>query len=385
MRGHEDPSIEVFLSASTLRPYLHWNARCKSTPLIDEELKSSCNGNHSHKEDDIEGRLASHFGRDSLITNRLQFIEHLRQESSAFKYPGKFIASFERKINMLQPSEIYKQLNVRRTVPCRQSKPVAEEAVDQSFKVFKVNASHPSFIRFNHHLQALLQYYIEGASFIPLDDIWNYFLVFMDKKLVAFATTWEEYLKVPRAAVTISQVLVLPPYQKFGIGSQLLQIIYKHYLRDKRCTLIVVEDPAADFQRMKDVVDIQLILSHGFFKSLREIGTTDYLDQDLFKLCSFIDHKEVSQIRTKLKLSKDNILRCFELLLLAHLDPNDAKVHEAYRKSVLKRFADCRELLTPYFRFENFADRSLFTINDLDEQEAKMREKCCLGNGQLAC
>lgn len=78
--------------------------------------------------------------------------------------------------------------------------------------MFKVNASQPNFIRSNTHLQALLQYYIEGASFIPLDDIWNYFLVYLDKKLVAFATTFEEYLKVPRAAVTISQVLVLPPY-----------------------------------------------------------------------------------------------------------------------------------------------------------------------------
>jgi hypothetical protein len=86
------------------------------------------------------------------------------------------------------------------------------DKTEQTFKVFKVNASHPSFIRQNHHLQALLQYYIEGASFIPLDDIWNYFLVYMDTKLVAYATTFEEYLKVSKAAVTISQVLVLPPY-----------------------------------------------------------------------------------------------------------------------------------------------------------------------------
>lgn len=129
----------------------------------------------------------------------------------------------------------------------------------------------------------------------------------------------------------------------------------------------MVEDPAADFQRMKDVVDIGLILKAGFFSSLLEIGQNQYLDQDTFKLCSLLDHREVSAIKTKLKLTKDNILRCFELLLLAHLDPNDGKVHEAYRKSVLRRFADCRELLTPYFRFENFADRSLFTINDLDE------------------
>ena len=129
----------------------------------------------------------------------------------------------------------------------------------------------------------------------------------------------------------------------------------------------MVEDPAADFQRMKDVVDIGLILKAGFFSSLLEIWQNQYLDQDTFILCSLLDHREVSAIKTKLKLTKDNILRCFELLLLAHLDPNDGKVHEAYRKSVLRRFADCRELLTPYFRFENFADRSLFTINDLDE------------------
>lgn len=118
---------------------------------------------------------------------------------------------------------------------------------------------------------------------------------------------------------------------------------------------------------MKDVVDINLILQSGFFKSMHGLGNNNYLDLDTFKSCSILDHKEVSLIRNKLKLTKDNILRCFELLLLAFLDPNDAKVHEAYRRSVLKRFADCRDLLKPYFRFENFADRSMFTINDLGE------------------
>jgi len=136
---------------------------------------------------------------------------------------------------------------------------------------------------------------------------------------------------------------------------------------------------------MKDVVDINLILQGGFFNSMNALGHNNYLDLETFKSCSVLDHKEVSVIRTKLKLSKDNILRCFELLLLAFLDPNDAKVHEAYRKSVLKRFADCRDLLKPYFRFENFADRSMFTINDLGEQDARLREKCCNGTGQLAC
>jgi len=106
----------------------------------------------------------------------------------------------------------------------------------------------------------MLQFYIEGASFIPVDQYWNYFLVYLDNELVAYATTFEEYLKVPKAAVTISQVLVLPPYQQHGIGSTLLNIMYQHYLKDSKCTLIYVEDPATDFQRMKDGLDTKLIL-----------------------------------------------------------------------------------------------------------------------------
>lgn len=97
---------------------------------------------------------------------------------------------------------------------------------------------------------------------------------------------------------------------------------------------------------------------------MHSLDPKKHLDLEKFKTCSVLDHKEVTLIKTKLKLPKDNILRCFELLLLAYLEPNDSKVHEAYRKSVLKKFADFRDLLKPYFRFENFAERSMYTIND---------------------
>jgi len=67
-----------------------------------------------------------------------------------------------------------------------------------------------------------------------------------------------------------------------------------------------VEDPASDFQRMKDSVDINLILEHGFFKSIRSLKK-DFLCCESFKDCANLDHKEVTLIRTKLKLRKDNI------------------------------------------------------------------------------
>ena len=79
---------------------------------------------------------------------------------------------------------------------------------------------------------------------------------------------------------------------------------------------MVVEDPADDFQRMKDALDIKLILKAGFFRSIRNVGLHNpeqMLNCESFKHIN-LDHKEIGEIRTKLKLKKENIQRCFELL-----------------------------------------------------------------------
>ena len=84
----------------------------------------------------------------------------------------------------------------------------------------------------------------------------------------------------------------------------------------QKCLTMIVEDPADDFQRMKDGLDIKLILKAGFFRSTHSLGLQNpdtYLTLDSFKLCG-LDHKEVNEIRAKLKLKKENIQRCFELL-----------------------------------------------------------------------
>jgi len=134
---------------------------------------------------------------------------------------------------------------------------------------------------------------------------------------------------------------------------------------------------------MKDALDIKMILRAGYFRSIRGLGLADpkkFLRQDSFKLCG-IDHHEVNEIRTKLKLKKDNVLRCFELLQIACLNPADAELHEAYRKYVLRKFTESRDLLMPYFKFENFAEQSMYTFNKQVRQDCRIVEKCCLGNG----
>ena len=72
---------------------------------------------------------------------------------------------------------------------------------------------------------------------------------------------------------------------------------------------MIVEDPADDFQRMKDALDIKMILQAGFFRTIRNLGLSKpnkYLKSESFKLCA-LDHEEINEIRIKLKLKKENI------------------------------------------------------------------------------
>ena len=59
LRGHDDPSIEVFLSPSTLTPYLNWTTRCQQADPP------------THKKDDIEGKLKETFENSKLGHFRL--------------------------------------------------------------------------------------------------------------------------------------------------------------------------------------------------------------------------------------------------------------------------------------------------------------------------
>jgi ribosomal protein S18 acetylase RimI-like enzyme len=45
----------------------------------------------------------------------------------------------------------------------------------------------------------------------------------------------------------ISQVLVLPPFQRRGIASAMYQMVFDLYRQEPKCFQIVVEDAADDF------------------------------------------------------------------------------------------------------------------------------------------
>jgi ribosomal protein S18 acetylase RimI-like enzyme len=49
----------------------------------------------------------------------------------------------------------------------------------------------------------------------------------------------------------ISQVLVLPPYQRRGIASRMYEMVFSHYrLHEPKCFEVLVEDAADEFQKV---------------------------------------------------------------------------------------------------------------------------------------
>ena len=58
----------------------------------------------------------------------------------------------------------------------------------------------------------------------------------------------------PIKTIIFSQILVMPPFQRMGLGSTLLENIYAHY-NTANVLEITMEDPSPECQRVRDFID----------------------------------------------------------------------------------------------------------------------------------
>ena len=109
----------------------------------------------------------------------------------------------------------------------------------KQYEVYKCQESTPKFRDYHERLQAWIMFYIDAASFIDIDDdSWRMFLMFEKEggpgnetySIVGYITIYQYYAysrETNKTRPRISQMLVLPPYQRRGLGSQLLETVYK--------------------------------------------------------------------------------------------------------------------------------------------------------------
>lgn len=75
---------------------------------------------------------------------------------------------------------------------------------------------------------------------------------------VGYTTVYLYYAYPHNNRPRISQMLILPPFQGIGIGTEFVEIVYKKFQNDPKVIDITVEDPSDDFRRVRNYVDAKL-------------------------------------------------------------------------------------------------------------------------------
>lgn len=314
--GYKDLRIRLYYTAGALETYLG----LEYTQKIDAE---ECDG---VKADDIAGKLKPYLSPD--IRNMDSFRWALRKED-AFRPYGRLIHSFS--------------INV--------------DGVARQFEVYSADMSYKGFREYHARLQTFVLWYIDAANFIDVDDDqWHYFSMFEKYTgesgktcyaTVGFATVYQYYAYPRNTRPRIAQILVLPPYQRLGLGSHLLRAIYREYLGRNEVKDITVEDPSAAFQRLRDYVDAA------------NCATLDSFSRE--SLMRGFDKNMAIEARDKFKINKKQARRVYEILRLRATDLGNDRDYREYRLDVKRR------LNIPYKREQNDLRKLESALKQLDQ------------------
>lgn len=267
---HGYKGLKILISLTPKTFYAHIN--------IQYSEKMSVN-------DDVENILAEHF-KERFTRNKDTFISKLKEEIE--KTPkGKLIYS------------------------------------ENNRSIYNIDILGDDYTDENYSIQALCTFFIDAASFIPVEtNFWGYFLVvenIIDNnknwKTLGICSYKNFHIELNKYFTMLSQFMIFPPYQRKGIGTFLLEHIYKYlFNEDKECLEIMTEDPSIEFILMRDYTICKIITNEKLIDELinlikeRVIESKEVFDK--FKL----EKEDIKNISKKVKLQENLISRAVEII-----------------------------------------------------------------------
>ena len=234
--------------------------------------------------DDVENILAEHF-KERFTRNKDTFISKLKEEIE--KTPkGKLIYS------------------------------------ENNRSIYNIDILGDDYTDENYSIQALCTFFIDAASFIPVEtNFWGYFLIAenidnnKNWKTLGICSYKNFHIELNKYFTMLSQFMIFPPYQRKGIGTFLLEHIYKYlFNEDKECLEIMTEDPSIEFILMRDYTICKIITNEKLIDELinlikeRVIESKEVFDK--FKL----EKEDIKNISKKVKLQENLISRAVEII-----------------------------------------------------------------------
>lgn len=202
------------------------------------------------------------------------------------------------------------------------------------FELFNPSIMKDSgFKQYHERMQTFLLWFVDAATYIDDDDDkWEYYTIYekhigeMGKPIyyfVGYCTVYNFYAYPQHCRPRISQFLILPPYQRQGHATEVLEAICRRLISRPNVRDICVEDPSENFQRIRDFIDCRNCLKYSCFRP-----------EKLLHGYSVSMEKECNE---ELKLNKRQSRRVYEILRLKYTNVLDESSFRPYRLEVKKR------------------------------------------------
>nr|CAG4648667.1 EOG090X06NC [Polyphemus pediculus] len=291
--GYQNLKVQLYYTAGRLTTYLGMTCQSQIDPKQFEGASA----------DDVIGAISLKL-QPGFLTNLDEFLVSIDKEQT-FRPPGELLFS------------------------CSINKGSEGERV---FEMYSCSIEEPGFRSYHERLQTFLLWYVDAASFIDVDDDrWRFFLVFEKYPyddghryaICGYATVYLYYAYPNKTRPRISQFLTLPPFQRLGLGAELLNVIYRSFLSDSNILDITVEDPSDEFIRLRDFVDT---------KNCQKLAT--FSKEMLMKGFST---DMVEEAKNKFKINKKQVRRVYEILRFHSTNLADVQEYREYRLDVKRR------------------------------------------------
>lgn len=243
-------------------------------------------------------------------------------------------------ITEIFPDGYYTNLEEFLTVMDKKAKtfePVGEKIYEfkvgeRTFQFFFCDSATANFQKYHARLESFTFWFIDATSRIEHDEKWRFFVVYEKYETpdgenryasVGYSSVYQYFAYPDKIRPRVSQFLVLPPFQRLGVGTQLLQTIYKHYQAMEKVCDITVEDASENFQRLRNTVDARMV------KDLPEFAAEN--------LKNGFSSKMAQAAKEKFKVNPKQCRIIYEILRYGITNKANKAEYKAYRLDVKKR------------------------------------------------
>lgn len=157
------------------------------------------------------------------------------------------------------------------------------------------------------------------------------------------------YAYPDKTRARVSQVLVMPPFQRAGHGAELLEAVYRDAASNADIVDVTAEGPSPEFIQLRDYVTTKLCSSLGTFR-------------DLVKLRRGFSTEMMAEALKAYKIPKLQSRRAYEIIRMANTNVHDEKAWEMFSNEIKQRF------YTTFLKMSKIARASKMVLGDVEDQ-----------------